>query len=185
MLHSRTRPLALTALAIIALVACGCGVGKVTVDVAQHPDVGTRGYRSYRWKHPAVSTTQGRRDMVTRTDWAVRTAVQERLAAKGYAGPEAGEADLVVDYDIDVRTKHTNTFRDLAAYKAAGGTKNMGDSWVQGFEEGVLVLQVTDPARGGEVVWQGAASAVVDPKRSGKNIPRAVDRLLSRFPDVF
>jgi len=34
------------------------------------------------------------------------------------------------------------------------------------------------------VVWQDAVSGVVEPTRSGKNVPAAVEKLLGRLPDA-
>jgi hypothetical protein len=159
-----------------------CGTPKLVAEVTQHPG-GFGRHATYRWSRPAVESAPGQpASLALRTDWAVRQAVQERLAAKGWRGPQAGPADVVLAYDIRLRTKTTDSFTDFLEYKRAGGGKDFGQAYIDGFDEATLTLQAVDGADD-RVVWHGEVTGVADPTRSGKKIPQAVDALLARFPD--
>jgi hypothetical protein len=166
---------------VLGLLAA-CAGPELAVDVSQHPG-GFGRHATYRWQRPAVESVPGRPgSLALRTDWAVRRAVQQRLSEKGWRGPEAGAADVVLAYDIRLRTKTTDSFTEFLDYKRSGGAKDFGQAYIDGFEEATLTLQAVDGADD-RVVWHGEVTGVADPTRSGKKIPQAVDALLARFPD--
>ena len=113
---------------------------------------------------------------------AVEADHDRQMAARGYQLVGNDGADLLVAYRVDTREREMeDSFSDYAQYRRAGGTEDPGTAWVQGYEEGTLVIEVSD-ARARELVWFGSATAVVNPKLREKRMPIAVERIFERFP---
>jgi hypothetical protein len=168
-------------LELALVLVAACGGPKLVAQVTEYPG-GFGPHGTYRWARPPVESVPGQpASLALRTDWAVREAVQQGLAKKGWRGPQAGPADVVLAYDIRLRTATADTFTEFLDYKRAGGKKDFGEAYMDGFEEATLTLQAADGAD--RVVWQGEVTGVTDPARSGKKIPQAVGALLDRFPD--
>lgn len=168
--------------AVVVVAACGGGAMRVTSQTAPAADLGR--YRTYAWRTPAPADA-GRdlRDPGGLLDWRVRGAVDRGLAAKGYTPAGAGRPDFLVDYDVRVTDNNTESFSEWVEYRRLGGTSGLGTAFVSGFEEGSLILVVLD-GRSGDLVWRGAATAVLESARQSERVDEAVRLVLARLPDA-
>lgn len=168
---------------LLTLLACAVATGcrpRIDVDVIERPGYRDGPWRTYRWWRPPLDGNPA--EPAVQVDWAIRSAVDRELAARGYRGVAMGPSDVVIDYDVELRNR-PETFRDFVRYKAGGGRKDFGEVFMDGLEEGTLVLRVRQ-VDAGPVVWQGSATGLTDPVRSGRNIPRAAALLVGRLPDA-
>lgn len=164
----------------------GCGIAPagpkaIRVDAEMLPWADVSHYRTYRWwAQPLDQGRGGYDEREALIDWRVRHAVERELAGHGYAPAGTGAADFVVSYDVRLEDASTSSFQDYLQYRAEGGGKDMGDSFI-GYERGTLVLQITDaPTR--RAAWRATASAIVDGDARGQRIDPAVQQMLAQFP---
>lgn len=118
-----------------------------------------------------------RADMI---DWRIRDAVERGMAARGYAPAARDVAELIVRYRIWVDEASTSGVQEYLAYRAEGGTGDMGEAFM-GYERGTLVLEVYERASR-RLAWRGTASAVVPPDANGERAAEAAGELVGRFP---
>lgn len=171
---------AAVAAAILALAACGRP--GVRIEAEQSPSADLAAYATWTWARPALAGRgPGPADEAERLDRRIRGAVERGLAARGYRRGAGREGDLVVDYDVRLRERSTETFRDYVQYRADGGTKDMGAAWMDGYLQGTLELELLD-ARTRALVWRGVAEGMVDQEAPGRRADEVVARLLERLP---
>ena len=163
------------------MTACG-PLAPVRVDSWTAPNADLGGFRTYEWTSPMIAASASRpRDPIAAIDRRVHAAVDAELAAKGYARrASADPADFLVGYDVAVEEKDTGRFSELLRYKAAGGTKEAGQSYAEGFEEGTLVLEIVD-ARTRQVAWRATARTILNEDDPQRRIEEAVHAMLARF----
>jgi hypothetical protein len=94
--------------------------------------------------------------------------------------PTEGPASLLADYDVAVREQDAESFREYFRYRR-GGTKDMGESLVAGYEEGTLVLHLVD-ARTRELAYRASATAVIAQGGDRRRLEEAVGRMLADLP---
>jgi len=172
-----------SALALVLCAACGvapAGPARIRVNAETLPWANMSGYRTYRWWQLPVDQRAGYSEREALLDWRVRNSVARELATRGYAEDTAGRPEFVVRYNVRLREESTSSFRDYLAYRADGGSKDMGDA-LMGYEEGTLTIEVVDVASR-RVAWRATASAVIDQNPDGKLIDPAVTQMLARFP---
>jgi hypothetical protein len=113
-------------------------------------------------------------------DVRVRAAVDQQLAAKGYARWPI-EPDFFVAYHVVARDRVEVEERGYG-YGRLGRTTRVSRS-----TEGTLILDVIH-ARTMQVLWRGHASGTLDPEASPEERDRrmndAVARLLAAFPNA-
>ena len=171
-LHIRLLP------ALLA-VLCGCGP---RIDVrAERSTIATFGrYGTYAWATPAAPARSAAETEASLLDWRIRNAVDRALAAKGYTRTD-GAASLLADYDVALRERNTESGQDNVRYRRQGGTKDMGESFVAGYEEGTLVLQLVD-ARTRVLAYRASASAVIEPNGDRGRLEKAIEQMLADLP---
>jgi len=172
----------LLAILVCATAACGT-LGPLRVESHAAPGEDLARFRTYDWAAPPLPASPRRRDdPAVALDWRVRNAIDRELSGKGFARRAAdAPADFVVDYDMTVTQKHTDTIGDLVHYRAAGGSKDPGVSYVEGYHEGTLRLDVID-ARTGQLAWHASARAILDEDDPHRQVEDAVRAMLARFP---
>ncbi len=165
--------------ALVVLAACG-----PRVDVqAERSTVATFGrYGTYAWARPAAPARYAAETEASLLDWRIRNAVDRALGAKGYVRTD-GAASLLADYDVAVREHFTDSFQDYFGYRRRGGTGDMGTYFIQGYEEGTLVLHLVDP-RTGVLAYRASASAVVEQNGDRGRLEQAVERMLAELPEA-
>lgn len=185
-----------SAACLVALaVASGCVSGTAMRIRAEPNPAATFGrYATYAWLTPPLGAirsagddpwgsvpTTAERDALE-FDRQVRREVDAQLARRGYVQVSASEADLVVDYRAGARHKElTDSMGEYSRYRAEGGSEGWGDTFMGGYEEGELAILVAD-ARTRAWVWQGTATAVVNPSLRARRLPKAVRGIFEGFP---
>ena len=172
---------ALGLLALGVTIACS----QFTVRTERDPDADFTRYRSFGWLPIAqaapIDQDTGDRDLTKR----VYSAVEARLAGKGYAPAASDAADLLVTFRVlrmaDYEAPHfsyTMPWR-MGAYRDA--LHASGDS----YDRGSLIIDVID-RRANELVWRGSASARLLPSmsyaKSVERIDAAVQQILAPLP---
>lgn len=164
-------------LACLAIDACG---PRVDVQAERSQIATFPRYRTYVWASSVVpARTTGEMD-ASLLDRRIRDAVDRRLAAKGYVRTE-GTGTLLVDYDVRTREADTESFRDYFRYRRLGGSQDPGESFVAGYQEGTLVLQLFD-ARTRELAYRASATTVIDEDVDRDRLDDAVGRMLADLP---
>jgi hypothetical protein len=168
----------------MTLLACATVVVACGPRVAVHAErstIATFGrYDTYAWSGAAAPARSVAETEASLVDWRIRNAVDRGLAAKGYVRT-TGPASLLVNYDVKVRQQDAYSFREYFRYRQLGGPEGMGSSWVQGYEEGTLVLYLVD-ARTREPAYRASATAVIASGGDGKRLEDAVGRMLADLP---
>jgi len=153
-------------------------------------------YETYAWVSPPLGARQAAsqrggmwqsvpsgddRDAAS-LDADVRRAVDHELVRRGYAQAASADADLIVDYRVGARRKElVDRPGEYSRYRAEGGRGGWGDVWIGGYEEGELSVLVAD-AESRAWVWQGTATAVVNPSLRAKRLPKAAAGIFEGFP---
>ena len=160
-----------------ALAACG---PRVAVH-AERSTIATFGrYDTYAWSGGAAPARSAAETEASLVDWRIRNAVDRGLQAKGYVRT-TGPASLLVNYDVVVRQQDAYSFSEYFRYRQLGGTEGMGTSWVQGYEEGTLVLYLVD-ARTRELAYRASATSVIASGGDGRRLEDAIGRMLADLP---
>jgi hypothetical protein len=178
----RAKPATVTILLLISI-GCAATMPSMQIRSDRNPAASFATYRSYAWASmPEQGGQWPAADDRVAFDWSVRSLVDQQMAQLGYEQVTIDRADLVVDYLIDTREQMLGDgFGDYASYVAQGGTGSRGQTWVQGYRQGTLIVEVTDP-RLRTLVWYGSASAVVNPELRAQRMPKAIAQIFQSFP---
>ncbi|MDG2308585.1 MAG: DUF4136 domain-containing protein [Candidatus Binatia bacterium] len=171
------------------------------IHVETNPRVDLSLYRTYEWTQPGPPQRVGYRDdfappatgsrgtlhpagagnwAVERTDQEIRGRADAELAARGYV--RAAKPQMLFSWHISTQHKQIqDTWGDFAQYKAEGGTEGPADAWMDGYEEGSLVIEARD-SRNRALLWYGSATAVVNPELRKKRIPEAIAEIFAQWP---
>lgn len=161
----------------IAAIAAACAPITVTSFTERGADVAR--YRTFAWDRTETSVPGDPRlennEMFHRY---LRDAVDRGLVSRGYE-PTTFTPDVRVHYHVSARQK---------IYMSGDQrfVERCRDCNVQVYDEGTLLVDVTD-ARTGALVWRGTADSglagVVDNQaRMEATIERVVERIVSRLP---
>jgi Domain of unknown function (DUF4136) len=170
----------------VALAVAACGVlpptpPTVTVKAERDPSADLARYRSWAWVASRAEARPWNPDNPgSRLDGLIRNGVSRELAARGIqpAGPSG--PDVLIDYDVVIREKSTDTFSGYFSYRRSGGSGDMGDAFM-GYDEGTLVIVAID-ARTRRMVWRGSASAVLNGDRiKDAVVDDAIHRIFEKF----
>lgn len=148
-------------------------------------------YRTYKWV-PIKGADQP--DELTAK--RITSAVDAELATKGLTKTDSDNADLLIGYQTAVGTEKQYTSYNTgwgygpgwgAGWYGYGG--GMTSTTTYGSTStvyiGQLDLSMYDPAAK-QLVWRGVASKTLDPKakpeKKEKNIGKAVNKLLKKYP---
>lgn len=189
----------LTALSLATLVACA----NVQVDTAPIDKFKAGNYHSYSWLGAPVENTAGSDDPLYVVDPALRKAVDETLAGKGYRRLETG-GDFTIDYQF--KASMADGALNTTAAKAdnrypvpsGGALINRGADQalvdnayaLSGVREMNSILLRFSDAESQSLVWAGAMSKIVEDvnqdsrDKMAKGISAAVNRVLRAIPDV-
>jgi len=170
---------------LLASAGLGCSsAARVKTKSATAVDVSF--YRTYEWGTPApvvVADEERERDAAV-LEWTIRHATDQQLAAKGYRHIDAGASpDFLVDFGVRLEEKSTDTFGEYITYRDLGGKQGMGPAYVFGYEEGTLVLEITD-VRTRERAWSGSSRTVLDDGQDVTKLEASIGRILASFPNA-
>lgn len=172
----------LTVAAIAALTITGCATMNVSSHVERGLDVGQ--YRTYGWgPADALPTGDARLDKDPFFQDHVQGEVEKALAARGFAGSDAGTPDLLIHYHANISERIDIDRIDSArGYCYSDGCSPP----VVEYEAGTLVIDVVD-ARTNRLIWRGWARNSVkvmlnNQDTMARQINEAVTRMFTGFP---
>ncbi len=168
------------------------------IHTETNPQVDLSLYHTYEWSAPrapqrtgyvddfappAEPTTQpagSSRWAAERFDQQIRGRADSELTQRGYTRDR--KPQMLFSWHISTQHKQIqDTWGDFARYRAEGGIEGAGDAWIDGYEEGSLVIEARD-SRNRALLWYGTATAVVNPKLREKRIPEAVAEIFAQWP---
>ena len=182
-------------LVVVSLVFAGCATNPVqTGNDAFVTKEALASYQSFGWSpQRSLNLRDPNRNTSTAQGW-LEAAVESELGTKGLRKAPASEADLLASYSVASKT--VANYQEFSAageftgnqIDEAGGTGPLWDlrkSVDTGFEQGRILLTLTD-RKSGKVVYRGSAAGALlknpSPSRSVPLINRAVKGMLDGFP---
>lgn len=173
---------------MLALASTGCVGFAVNSDY--DPNADFSGFRSWYWLPPSPSgDPRIDNDLVANR---IRTAVEQSLAARGFAKTSTGEGSFGLGYHgfiegkIDVQTidRYYGYGRGWGHYGGGyGGVAT--ETYVDQYDEGTLIIDIVDTGSQ-KLVWRGSTSARVSetdsPAERDERTRAAVDAILAKFP---
>jgi hypothetical protein len=167
---------------LLMVLASACASPKVGYDFDRGQDFTT--YRTYGWMQDTRDQTGDKRIDNSLVDARIRSAVDAQLRGKGYTRSTAQRPDFYVAYQAAVTDmmKGASTQRYIGD-RATGLYTTISD--IQPYKGGELLIDVVDGATQ-RLVWQGTASAEIDPGMTAKErddrIARVVKAMFDNFP---
>jgi hypothetical protein len=171
----------LSALLFAAWLSSGCLSLSTTVDWEGDTDFAAYHTFSVERARPLDSDSQELQDPARAeiVDQRAFARIRQRLTEKNLIEAPAAEADLNVKYH-------------LASHEEVRGSEQPGHvRWLrveireihyETYTHGTVVVDIADRAKN-LLVWHGAVEGTVKtPDVPGKNLERAIDRLLSKYP---
>lgn len=167
---------------LLALLISACASPKIGFDYDRSADF--TAYRTYEWMPDSRSPTGDRRIDNDLVDARIRAAIDGQLRRKGYTSPAGGRPDFYVAYQAALTDmmKGASTQRYIGD-RATGLYTTINA--IQPYKDGALLVDIVDGATQ-RLVWQGTASAEVDPgmtaKERDEQIARVVKAMFEHFP---
>jgi len=169
-------------LGLLALLISGCASPKVGYDYDRGADFSA--YRTYEWLPDSRSPAGDRRIDNDLVDARIRAAVDGQLRRKGYTSPAAGQPDFYVAYQAAVTDMMKGASTQRYIGDRATGLYTTVNA-IQPYKDGALLVDILDGATQ-KLVWQGTASAEVEPgmtaKERDERIARVVKAMFEHFP---
>lgn len=194
-------PQAFSFVFLFAAVGLGCAANQppMRIHTEANPRVDLSLYQTYDWTAPSAPRQTGYRDdfaapsggapsdppgaqswAAERADQQIRSRADAELATRGYV--RNVHPQMLFSWHISTQHQQIqDTWGDYARYRAEGGTEGAADAWIDGYEEGSLVIEARD-SRNRALLWYGTATAVVNPKLREKRIPEAVAEIFAQWP---
>lgn len=170
--------------AVWLLVALGACASKEPplVTLEQSPGALLGQYTTYAWRAAPSEGDSRFSSSPTHRDWVIRSTVDRLLTAKGYRR-RSDDPGFFVDYEVVEKHKETSSFQDVVAYKEAGGSKDLIDSFTVGYSEGVLMLGIFDGSTQ-QLIWRARTTVLLDQKDSDARFAEALRYMLARWPNA-
>jgi hypothetical protein len=175
--------------ALAVVLASACSRVQVSQDYRETADFSQ--VRSYAWTSDVQEKTGDIRVDSPLMDERIRAAVAANLSGRGMRPALAGQADVQVRYDYQIRQKirSDDTRGGLTvgygAYSRGGGIVLSTGSDVKSYDEGLLVIDLLS-SEDGELLWRGNATFAVPehstPEKITGLINEAVEKTLAQFP---
>jgi hypothetical protein len=158
----------LTAAALLVL-AAACAT-TWTVDKYEAPEADLANRRTYAWKGGEIGLPNDVDPaLLARADQAVRVAVENELARKGYTPAEAGSADMLVSYQVAGQRRFVISNDRPVGASAATEAMTPGRSPAppsssqqlpreQTVRDGTVIVFIDDPATK-RLIWRGLINA--------------------------
>jgi hypothetical protein len=160
----------------LSLALAACSPKPPPVKVEQTKYISFAAYRTYAW---LPSTGGPDKDLFGER---VRNEIETQLAGKGYIQTLDGPS-LLVQTEVVVEERNTETLGDYARYEAAGGTQNFFAAFSIGYEEARLTVAVYDTETR-QRVWRGMTPVAMDAKHRTDRAANGVVEMFKRFPAV-
>ena len=170
-------------LLLIAVANCSA------VRVSQDYDVSAefQVYETYAWaldKQPQSGDIRVDNQLL---DARIRGAVDRNMAAKGYQKVDRSSADLLIVYNLTIRSRiegdTVSTGVGYGAYPHWGGVGF--ETRVREYDEGALVIDIGS-AKPSKLLWRGTGTRRVtdhkDPEKTTQVVNKTVAEIMAQFP---
>ena len=170
---------------VLATLLVSCAA-RAPVKIDHDPLYDFSRLRSWAWApgRPQVVPDDGDAFLRSRLQ-SIPGLIERELALRGFESAGAREPDFLVAYNVASGRGRIDTFQDFGTYRLSGGSQDFGGSWVFGYEEGILTINVAD-AHTRQLVWQGFARAPLDDKLSeserAARLRRGIQDMFVQFP---
>lgn len=171
------------------VVALGCSGLEVSQDYDLNTDFGD--LKSFAWKSEAQIKSGDVRVDNPLLDNRIREAVERTLTEKGFRKSSDGTADVAVSYTYQIRRKvgsdrvRTSIGFGSGSGGSFGGVGVSTGGGVSEYDEGVLVIDITEPGSG-NLLWRGTGTRRLarrsNPEQITAEIDETVDKILAQFP---
>jgi len=164
-----------------------CSGIQVSQDYEQGYDFS--GYKTFTWK-PNDNNEYGIGDNRL-MDKRIRSAIESALSEKQYIQADSGDADFYISYHMTVEQviSSNNVSGGFSigrsSYGRYGGIGVSTGSQVRAYDQGTLLIDITDAAKD-ELIWRGISTQAVsehsNPEESTQVINETVEKMLLQFP---
>lgn len=170
----------------LVLLTVGCSSVSVSTDFDNSIDF--TGLSTYNWMPPPEQpSAELQRELSQNTliESRVQRAVDGQLAAKGIR-KTMHDPDMLVAFHTGVQDKvNVQSWGYGYGWGRGRGRIGGGDVTTVHYEEGTLILDFIDPETK-KLIWRGVGTGVlpgeVSPEKSQKNINKAVEKILDKYP---
>jgi hypothetical protein len=173
----------------VAAALIGCSGAEVSQDYKTSADFS--GISSYAWASDTQEKTGDMRVDNPLMDGRIRSAVERTLAARGLHETDRRQADVLVRYRFEIRSRiRSDDVRGMVelgygTYGRGGGIAIGSGANVQSYDEGLLAVDLLRP-RDEDLLWRGYAtfrySSHSKPEKITEQINEAVEKTLAQFP---
>ena len=164
--------------ALLALAGC---TPTMQVSAERDPNADLLAYRSYAWLAAPPKDPQFSNATADLLDWRVRTAVDTEMRARGYTRVAPEAPDLWARYRIQIRETNVESFQDYYWYRLGGGSESPQDTFVFGYEEATLIVELLD-AQTQQLVWRASVAAPRSKESQPERIAQAVALMFDKYP---
>jgi len=172
-----TRTLAHLAVCVTAALLAGCSSTQYSADWDETADFSR--YRTFAWfDHAGAERQPQRPDPIL--DGRIRRAIAQTLLDKGLEQTAPQSADLLVTYYTSIR-QEVRMYTTGYGYGYWGGW-GMSTTQPYVYEEGTMIIDLVDSARG-QLVWRGTLTKALGGSRpTDEEVAKAVRKVLVDFP---
>jgi hypothetical protein len=165
------------AVCVIAALLTACSSARYSSDWDQTADFSR--YRTFAWfDHAGADRQPQRPDPIL--DGRIRRAIAQALLDKGLEQTSPQSADLLVTYYTSIR-QEVRMYTTGYGYGYWGGW-GMSTTQPYVYEEGTMIIDLVDSARG-QLVWRGTLTkALGSGPPSDETVQKAVRKVLVDFP---
>jgi hypothetical protein len=172
-------------LAALFILLCSCS--GVTVNHDYDVTANFSQYKTFDWVPGEQPRTGDIRVDNPLLDNRIRAAVERVMIEKGYRKATAGKPDLLVAYNLTIRSKiESDTVSTGVGY---GGYPYWGgvgfETRVREYDEGMLVIDLGD-ARENKLIWRGTGTRRItqqaSPEKTTEIVNKTVAEILAQFP---
>ena len=178
---------------VIFLAFLAIFIGCSGIEVSQDYDMAEdfSNLKTFDWIVPQQKKTGDLRVDNPLLDSRIREAVDRSLAQKGYQRIIKGTPDFYVGYKYGIFTRIGSEPVRTGIGFGFGGSGSFGGIGigtggdVRGYDEGMLVIDITD-TKNRKLLWRGTGTRRVsrhsDPKKITKEVNENVEKILAQFP---
>ncbi len=165
----------IAALAAFVVSLTGCSSTRVKTDF--DPEARFGDFKTVAF-HPRAGKTKAKeqgRDAPL-LERRIERALQAELTKKGLSFVEAKDADVIVAFHAQIKTKRDVWVADYGWRRGWGRSVHVSE-----YPVGTLVVDLID-GRTRELVWRGTAKGAVDEEDTEESVRDAVRELLKEYP---
>ena len=179
------RLISLLLLFLSLIVAANCSAVRVSQDYDVSADF--QAFQTYAWaldKQPETGDIRVDNQLL---DTRIRDAVEKNLATKGYRKVDRSSADLLIAYNLTIRSRiESDTVSTGVGYGAYPHWGGVGfETRVREYDEGMLVIDIGS-AKPSKLLWRGTGTRRVtdhkNPDKSTRVVNKTVAEILAQFP---